>query len=420
MSDVITLARPEELPNRPSIGLHLLVKNGASVVGRLISSLAPYLTEVVAVLNDCDDDTMTTIASCCLDRGLAVRFVEHGRRTNPENYIPDVAETYQVGRSLVGESYEGPFTGIPILADWAAARNAGWGVGTADFKLMLDADDEVADPHCLPGLCRLMDERGLDVLATRYHYGHTLSGVPRADAFRERLVRNLPEIRWSGKVHECLAGYDPTRVAHVDGNLVVHDRRDSTGREIRIPGRNLKVLYHRARAGGWRLTPREMIYLAAEAKSVMPILSARLVELHIEVSRWDEEKAWASTIMGEIYEAQEAYAMAAGWYERSLKLHPGVLAAMRLARVYFHMGMWAETISAYERGVFNKAYPQFLDGGQVFEDATKIFVAASLRKLGRLREAAEMSGDASRRFPESPALAQMAALHQTAVERGRS
>jgi hypothetical protein len=405
--DLIKLARPEDIDQKPSIALHLLVKNGAKVVGRLIDNVGPYINQVVAVLNDCTDDTHFEVARHGLDHNLNVRLVDVGRKSHPELYVLDVPETYREGKSLVGECYEGPFTGNLILADWASARNEGWTKGSMEWRLMLDADDVVEDPECIPGLCQLMESQGLDVLASRYHYGHTLTGVPRADAFRERLVRNRPEIAWRGRVHECLAGYNPARVAHVEGNLVVHDRRDSDGSEIRIPGRNLKVLYLHARRHDWQLTPREMIYLAAESRIVMPRLAARLVEMHLAVSTWAEEKAWAASIMGEIFENEENFAMAAGWYEKSLSYHPGVLAAMRLSRVRFRQGLWAECIAAYERGIANKDHPQFLDGGIIYEDATKIFVAASLRKLGRLREAAELAGKLREQFPDSPTLQQM-------------
>ena len=39
------------------ISLHLLVKNGAGVVGRLLENVGPYIREIVALLNDCEDGT---------------------------------------------------------------------------------------------------------------------------------------------------------------------------------------------------------------------------------------------------------------------------------------------------------------------------------------------------------------------------
>jgi glycosyltransferase involved in cell wall biosynthesis len=405
--DIIELARPEDMSARPSVSLHLLVKNGESVVGRLVDCVGPYVAEVVAVLNDTTDRTADVIRCKGTQYDLRVGVVEVTRETHPELYLLDVPATYEVGRPLVGERYEGPFTAKPILSDWSAARNLGWEDSTCRWRLFLDADDVLDDPHCIPGLCQLLEARGLDVVASRYHYDRAPGGQSRGDAFRERLARNDPKIVWQGVVHECLAGYDRARVAHVEGTLVARDLRDSRGSEVRIPGRNLKVLYHRARSCGWQLTPRELVYLAAESRVCMPRLAARLIEMYLDVSTWDEERAWAASMMGEICENEQDFALASSWYERSLREHPGVLAAFRLARSRFRQGLWSEAVLAYEVGIRNKSVPQHLDGGDVYEDATKIFVATCLHELGKHAEAAEMCRQAREKFPQSAALSEL-------------
>lgn len=405
--DVIELARPECVEKRPTLGLHLLVKNGRSVIPRLINCVGPYLDEVVAVLNDCSDDTLEVLVAECGSRGIRLQMFEVTSQLNPDLYADDVPATYEVGDSLCGEVYPGPFTEGKMLVEWAAARNVGWHAGTADFRLHLDADDVVDDPHCLPGLCQLMDQKGLDAVATRYHYAHTGTGISRADAFRERIARNLPEITWHGAIHESLRGIGPGRAAAIDGNLVVRDLRDSDGAGIRMPHRNLKVLYRAARLRDWQITTREMVYLAAEAKPVMPKLSERLLEMCIAMSRWDEERAWAAALMGELSEVAGEYRVASGWYERSLEIHSGVMSALRLSRVSFHLQDWEGCVKAYEQAMANKGKPQLLDGGIVYEDATRVLVASALRRLGRATEAAQLASDVQGRHGDSPALDQL-------------
>jgi glycosyltransferase involved in cell wall biosynthesis len=407
MNEPIKLASPAEAGPK-QISLHLMVKNGESVVGRLLDCVGPYITGVVAVLNDCTDRTADVLADKSSQYSLLPPvLITVTSETHPDLYIRDVAETYAVGKPLVGEVYEGPFTGRQILADWAGARNLGWQVCSGRWKLFCDADDVISDPQSLPGLCRLLDERGLVAAASRYHYEVGLGGASRVDTFRERLARDLPGIRWSGCVHEHLTGFDARHVAQVDGTLVVRDMRDSEGTGIRIPGRNLKVLYHSARERDWQITTREMIYLAAESRAVMPRLAVKLIELYLPASRWPEEKSWAASMMGEICENDEDYASASLWYEWSHDFYPGVLPNMRLARARFHQGLWAEAVAAYERGIALRGKIQLLDGGEAYEGATQVLVVACLRKLGRVAEAARMCEEASSKYPHMAALREM-------------
>jgi hypothetical protein len=407
--EAIKLASPAEAGPK-QVALHLMVKNGMSVVGRLLDCVGPYVTGVVAVLNDCTDRTADVIAEKSLLYSLAPPVLVTVNSSNhPELYIYDVPETYAVGEPLVGEVYEGPFTHRYILADWAGARNLGWDMHpvAVRWRLFLDADDVVVDPQSLPGVCRMLDQNGLAAAATRYHYEVSSNGMPRVATFRERLARGVPEIKWSGYVHEGLVGFDPRKVAQVDGSLVVRDMRDSEGTGIRIPGRNLKVLYYHARRRSWQITPREMVYLAAESRVIMPRLAAKLIEMYLPVSRWPEEQSWAASMMGEIYENEEDYVSASHWYERAHELYPGVLPNMRLARARFRQGLWAEAVSAYERGIGLKNKIQLLDGGEAHESATQVLVAACLRKLGRIEEAVRLCEEARSQYPHVAALKEM-------------
>jgi hypothetical protein len=406
--DPIKLERPEDMKERPSIGLHLMVKNGASVVGRLLDNVGPYLTEVVAVLNDCDDDTYDVLSEGCRRHRIPKLLASDVSYENyPDFYIRDVPETYAEGVSLVGEEMPGPFTERPLLAHWAAARNVEWSAGTATWRLFLDADDVVDDPECLPGLCQLLEARDLDVAATRYHYDHTARGESRACAYRERLCRRLPTINWVGRVHEVLTGYDSRRVAHIDGSLVVRDKRDSRGAGIRVPGRNLKVLYHWARSINWKIGSRAMIYLAAEASATMPKLARRLLDMYLEVGTWAEERAWARSMMGEMAEQEERYGLASSFYEEALDEYPGVATALRLCRSRFHEGRWTDVVAAHDLALRNKVYPQLLDGAEILEDATKLLVVGALRKLGRVAEARELCREMLVRLPRSAPIAEM-------------
>ena len=403
LSDVV-LARPEDLTATrcPTVALHLLVKNGESCVGRLLDNVGPYIHEVVAVVNDTTDKTLEVLFDKCKQHDLALEIVEVTASSHPSLYIEDVAETYQVGSPLAGEVYEGPFTGKPLLADWAAVRNLGWILGRSEWRLFLDADDVVEDPESIPGLCLALEARGVDLATSRYQFRTTADGRSQSDAFRERLVANVPTIAWEGRVHEVLKGQ--TLTAHIEGNLRIIDMRDSTGPGLRPPGRCFKILYHEARSKAWEVSPRTLIYLAMEAKRTMPRFAEEVLNRYLEKSIWREERAWAMVMRGEICEAEENFEAASTWYRLSLLEHPGIKAAFRLCHTTFQQGDWQAAVDAYHLGMSNKSILQVVDSGAVFEDASKILMAAALRKLGRVAEAMSFCEEALRAFPANSAL----------------
>jgi hypothetical protein len=317
---------------RGDVSLCLLVKNGESVLRRLLDCVGPRVSEVVAVLDDCTDDTAGMLGAHALTHRLDLTIVSISPPTHPDLYLRDVPETY-AGRPLCGEHLPGPHEGRPFLADFAGARNVGWGLCQKPWRLFLDADDVVLDPESIGPLCAALDRRGLDVVATPYH----ASG--RAPGMRERLCRNLPEIVWEGRVHEGLSGHRPDRIATVADRLVVRDLGDSTGEGTRIPNRNLKILYHRARSRRWNVTPREAYYLGVEAlRAGMLGLAASAAEDCAGRSSHPEERASACVIRGRAAELGTDLLLAACWYSRSIGARPSADAAARMAAICRLMG----------------------------------------------------------------------------------
>jgi glycosyltransferase involved in cell wall biosynthesis len=407
LSPEIVLARPEELVGTrcPTVSLHLLVKNGESCVGRLLDNVGSYIHEVVAVVNDTTDGTVEVLSEKCRQHDLALEIVLVTAESHPGFYILDVPETYLTGSPLCGELYEGPFTGKPLLANWAALRNLGWQRCRSEWRLLMDADDVLVDPESIPGLCLALEERGVEMATSRYQFGTTAGGKSRSDGFRERLAVNVPHIKWYGRVHEVLKGQATT--AHIEGNLRVIDKRDSSGKNLRPSGRAFKVLYHEARSRDWIVPPRTLIYLAREVMEEMPKLADAALDLYLKRADWKEERAWAYTMRGEICELSGDFEAASKLYQSSFGEHPGVKAAFRLCRSFFHGGKWQEAVDAYHLGVANKSFLQVIDSGPVFEDASKILVAAALRKLGRVAEALKFCEEALLAFPSNASLREL-------------
>jgi len=353
------------------------------VVGRLLDCVGPHVREVVAVLNDCRDDTDRVLEAKAAEHELErCALVRVGRESHPHLYILDVPETYRVGCSLCGETLPDCHTGELLLADFAAARNVGWGQAEQAWRLNLDADDVVDDPGCLPGLCAALWEAGVRVAASRYR----CSGSPVSGGFRERLARNDPAIVWEGAAHEKLVGFEQASAAGLEGVLTVRDLRDGSP-TTRTPGRNLKILYREARLLDWRLSPRQKLYLAAESSADVPDLARTLVDSYMEAPGNPEEAAWACVVRGDVERLAGDLDAARRWYGLSLQRHDGPLGYGRLVDLLRGQGLH-DDVAALAEHVAESAR-----GGQFFEADPDLLtsVADSLRRVGREEEADRLS-----------------------------
>jgi tetratricopeptide (TPR) repeat protein len=409
----VVLKRPENVTGQ-EVSLFVMAKNAESVIVRLLDNVGPYIQEVVMVLNDTSDKTAELVGAWCREHRKPFIYVEVKADTHPDLYIMDTKATYMVGRSLNGEEYAGPFTEVPILADWAEARNQGWGLCTLPWKLFLDADDYVLDPETIPGLCQALSDNGADMAATAYHF-HSVGGNKEAHgkSFRERIARNTEGIRWVYPIHEVLNG--ASMICHVDGSLTVEDRRDNAGAGIRVPGRNFKILYHLARSNDWDVSARVLVYLIVELrhqissnpKDLIPFADA-LLELYMKRSEWVEERGWAYTLVAEIYERDENLERAKELYRKSLGEHMGAKTAFRLCRIHHKLKEWEDCIAAYLMGVdYQKNVRQVLDDGPLFVEMSKILVASAYHELGMYDEGLKVCDEALKIFPENDALLQL-------------
>lgn len=424
MTDHNALYKDAEIPRleqltgpRPAVSLFVLAKNAESCIHRLLTNVGPYIDEVVMVLNDTSDKTEDIVRTWC-DRNTKDLILKHvTRESHPQFYILDTKATYETGSPLAGESFDGPFTEQPILSKWADVRNLLWNACTKEWRLFLDADDVVLDPECLPGLLTVLAKHHVENARTVYHFSVDENGRPKGASFRERISINKPHIRWIYDIHEVLSGTQ--RISHIEGNFIVRDMRDNTGKDIRIPARNFKILYHQARQANWEVSPRALVNLIMEVRYLImggaPMMkfAYELLRLYRTLSKWPEEISWAIAMIAELEEGFQNFEKASAMYAEALRLHAGSKTAFRLCRSKFYEKKWGECVDAYELGLKNKQTHQTLDDGPLFEDMSKILVCSALWELGSNERAKEIYGEALKAFPNSESLKAMASQYGT-------
>ncbi|MCP1305705.1 tetratricopeptide repeat-containing glycosyltransferase family 2 protein [Paenibacillus tyrfis] len=139
----------------------MIVKDEEELLPRSLTSVAGIASEIVVV------DTGSTDRSAAIAR--------------------------EFGASVYAHEWED---------DFSKARNQALDVASGDWILVLDADEELA-PECLPllseSLCRS------DAFAYALHFVNYYGQFTEYLSFTDsccRLFRNLPDLRYSGKIHE--------------------------------------------------------------------------------------------------------------------------------------------------------------------------------------------------------------------------
>lgn len=153
----------------PRVSLNMIVRNEAASLPRALASSADLVDEIVIV------DTGST------DATKAIAADARDRHGNPARVVD--------------------FTWCD---DFAAARNAALDHTTSQWVFWMDADDWL-DELNRQALAQLLAALGDENLAYQMLHASPAAadgGHPASAARQDRLFRNLPAIRWQGRVHE--------------------------------------------------------------------------------------------------------------------------------------------------------------------------------------------------------------------------
>jgi len=271
-------------PVRPSIGLHMIVRDCAEMMEPCLTSIIGHVDEIVAVDTGSEDDRTERSIRRIAPRATILPFTP---QEHPEAFLLDVAETWK-------GKVPGPFTGKWMLADFSAARQEGWQRGTTDYLLWIDSDDVVEGAEHLPSLLREMAKNGFDTALIDYIYDDTEKGDPTCLLRRERILRRALNSRWTQPVHEVLS---PGGLGGFFSDLRIRHRRHRYRKNPLFHHRNLKILLHwferNAHLPEDKIDPRMVFYLAKEEMALWPEKAITDLERYLRFSGWDEERASA-------------------------------------------------------------------------------------------------------------------------------
>ncbi len=159
-------------------------------------------------------------------------------------------KTCEIAREFTDQVYH-----FDWCDDFAAARNFAFSKASKPFCMWLDADDVILPEDQQKFLARKGELEQADVVMMPYHTGFDEAGRVVYTFDRERIVRNSPQYRWQGRIHEVI----------VPAGRIVLWEAAVTHKKLRVhdPDRNLRI-FEAMRAAGEEFSARDQYYYGRE------------------------------------------------------------------------------------------------------------------------------------------------------------
>ena len=326
---------------------------------------------------------MVTISLCMIvknEEAVLGRCLESIRDIVDEIIIVDTGSTDQTKE--IAARYTDKIYDFPWCDDFSAARNFAFSKGTGEYLLWMDADDVFpsVEKRKFFNLKEELKKEPKDVVMMLYDAAFDKMGRVTFSYYRERLIRNCPQAKWQGCVHEVIVPFGEAKYADIH-----FEHWKETGI---YSDRNLKI-YEKMLSEGKKLEPREQFYYGRECfyhgkyETAVEVLERFLkdkdgwLENKLEAVRilsyslyatGEREKAFATLLqglrlapptgehccdMGRYFFEKEEWETAVFWYENALKAERrtekgafvqeecyGYLPCIQLCVCYDRLGDW--------------------------------------------------------------------------------
>ena len=201
-----------------TISLCMIVKNESKVIGRCLDSVKNLVDEIIIIDTGSKDNT----------KKICSRYT-----TKIYNY--------------------------EWQNDFSAARNFSFSKASGDYIMWLDADD-IIPSKSLKKLLKIKDNLTADTYMLRYDVSF-INSKPSFSFYRERILKNCSNAKWTGCVHECIEPFG--KIEKLDISIEHHKVKSSTkNRNIKIYNEIIKTR---------TLSPREQYYYGRELMTTKDI-----------------------------------------------------------------------------------------------------------------------------------------------------
>jgi len=273
-----------------------------------------------------------------------------------QKVFDDCSEDYKDNKNIKFFKYE-------WINDFAHKRNWLADKCKTDYYFTIDADDVIEHPETIRDVAKKADAEKLNIVFGFYHYGFDNDGNCCAAHWKERLVKNTPNLRWNKKIHENIIPV--STIGHrweMDDRLLVRHNIKSEEEILESQKRNIKFLLDEYNQDKDKTDPRTIAYLGRVLFSFGDYKRARyFLEKHIALSGWDEDRHLSWCQLADLHRLQKDYKQAIACGFEALAERPdlpdGYLA---IFWAYFDDGKWSKAIEWCEQGISKPTPKNFM------------------------------------------------------------
>lgn len=323
------------------ISLGMIVRDAEATLERCLTSVAPFVDEIVIGLGGESTDRTEEIARKFTDRVHQLEWHD----------------------------------------DFAEARNSVLEKCTGDYFLWLDADDELIGGEHMKEL--ISEHPEVDAFYWGYDYARD-GDTNTCYLIRERLIKLSSGWMWVGPVHEVLAG-PANHQQFLSGDLLVKHYP-----QPKSATRNLDILYRQLEESEPNPDPRVLVYLGTENASRGNLHEALLhLNRYIKISQWTEEKYQAQHRIADIYRVLRDFEKSRLSDFKAIRIRPDWPDAyLGLAETAYYDGKYEECIE-WTKAASTKEAPNTLliINPRDYDYHPLVFVGLAYAQLGDIEMA---------------------------------
>ncbi len=304
---------------------------------------------------------------------------------------------------IIAQKYTENVYDFEWVDDFSRARNYSFDKATKEYIMWLDGDDFLTRDTIEEIIKWKNSGEDCDVLMCRYVAGYKKDLTPTFEYYRERIVKNTPQLRWKDAVHEVIV---PVGKVITNSKIAVYHNK----REKKYSDRNLNI-YLKLLADGVKLSPRGQFYYARE----LYFLGKTQEAIH-EFSKFlADDKGWSENKIEACLNLAKCYEIVGQYSNAMSSLYGSFSYDDPRGEIIYEIGNVFMIEGKYDRAIFwlklaLTLSPNLQSGGFINQDCYNFLPALQLcvcyDKLGDYLEAYKYHLIAEKFYPEDKSVLQ--------------